>query len=522
MSVAGTESTPLRRSMQDAGACGTCLNGGACGPPPGGGHRRRAQATPCTCRPGFSGAVCETVAGCDAGSELVADGSCAACTDALVSEDGSTCHACPSGAVRNGAHTDCIFLGGHSTGSSRPPPPALPPPAPPPGSALAQFGAPVEGSLSGHNIVAKGRAYSARPTAEACAQNCLDHGDGCLSFDYGATNLRCYLGSARIGDDATATITTSPSYQYFGRTPTTAVAAPPPAPGAAPDDCDVFTDPCCVMPCLHAGICAPCSSHTCLVQRITFICRCPIGFGGNTCEANQDDCGSAPCQNGGTCNDAANAYQCSCAIGFSGDECADVASATGGTGIAPAGGAPTPPAGISPPATGPACINTYDVGTNSCAALLASGYTCAAYFCVEDTCPYRRMCDMTCKYCNVPDPPPPPPPPPSRGTGTSSRGSTTATRGTGTTAGRGGTSTGRGGTGRGGRGAAVVATCDNLYDTSAGAGTCDTMIAAGYSCDESFCATCDYPGYCDNSCHTCPATAPPPPPSAGLLPSGGT
>ena len=142
----------------------------------------------------------------------------------------------------------------------------------------------------------------------------------------------------------------------------------------------------------------------------------------NTCETNQDDCGSGPCQNGGTCNDAANAYQCSCAAGFAGDECTDVASATGGTSVP----TPTPLSGPPPPAAGAACFNTYDVGTNSCASLLTSGYTCSAYFCVEDTCPYRRMCDMSCDFCDVPDPPPPPPPPPSRGTGTASRGGTTA------------------------------------------------------------------------------------------------
>ena len=32
--------------------------------------------------------------------------------------------------------------------------------------------------------------------------------------------------------------------------------------------------------------------------------------------------------------------------------------------------------------------------------------------------------------------------------------------------------------------------CDNAYDAASGAGTCDTMIAAGYSCAVAFCASC--------------------------------
>ena len=34
-----------------------------------------------------------------------------------------------------------------------------------------------------------------------------------------------------------------------------------------------------------------------------------------------DECGTAPCQNGGTCTDMVNSYSCSCATGFEGDNC---------------------------------------------------------------------------------------------------------------------------------------------------------------------------------------------------------
>ena len=39
-----------------------------------------------------------------------------------------------------------------------------------------------------------------------------------------------------------------------------------------------------------------------------------------------DECGSNPCQNGGTCQDGLNTYQCSCASGYSGTYCEKGAS----------------------------------------------------------------------------------------------------------------------------------------------------------------------------------------------------
>jgi hypothetical protein len=503
----GEDANNVRRRAQ---ASCPCLNGGVCGPPPGGGHRRRAQAQhSCVCAGGFSGPLCETAgggSGCDPGSEPGPGGACTACTGTLVSEDGAACHACPEGGLGFG-HTECVFLGPRP-GPPPPPPPAPtrppPPPArppPPPGSALAQFEAPLQGSLNTHNIIVKGHAYSARPDEEACAQNCLAHGDDCLSFDYGTANERCYLGTARLGDDATASLTESPAYQYFERATTEPAAAPAPPPAAGvPGDCDIYTDPCCAVPCMHGGICSACSSHNCLVQRLTFLCQCPRGFGGSTCETNQDDCGSAPCQNGGTCLDATNSYQCSCNAGFVGNECEQQGTQEIAPAPPPVDNGPTAAAGPAPPS----CINEYDVGDNSCSSLLAAGYSCAAFFCTdENECSYSGMCDRTCDLCGAPAKVP----------ATSSRG--------GATLGRGGTSTSSRGTGgrgaaTGGRGAAV--TCDNLYDTSAGAGTCDTMISEGYSCATDFCGTCSYAGYCDNSCNTCPAAAPPPPPTV-LMPS---
>ena len=62
-------------------------------------------------------------------------------------------------------------------------------------------------------------------------------------------------------------------------------------------------------------------------------CSCALGWKGNNCKLDVDDCLVAPCKNGGTCADAGtNAYLCTCAKGFRGFKCQNVI-------------APPPPAG---------------------------------------------------------------------------------------------------------------------------------------------------------------------------------
>lgn len=52
----------------------------------------------------------------------------------------------------------------------------------------------------------------------------------------------------------------------------------------------------------------------------TFDCECDPGYAGNTCE-EINECGSNPCENGGTCTDLINDFSCVCAPGYTGDTC---------------------------------------------------------------------------------------------------------------------------------------------------------------------------------------------------------
>ncbi|XP_078574326.1 uncharacterized protein LOC144860792 [Branchiostoma floridae x Branchiostoma japonicum] len=67
---------------------------------------------------------------------------------------------------------------------------------------------------------------------------------------------------------------------------------------------------------------APCrNGATCQDGVNSFTCQCAPGFNGSLCETDINECSSAPCQNGATCQDGVNSFTCQCAPGFTGTLC---------------------------------------------------------------------------------------------------------------------------------------------------------------------------------------------------------
>jgi hypothetical protein len=53
----------------------------------------------------------------------------------------------------------------------------------------------------------------------------------------------------------------------------------------------------------------------------SYNCDCVPGYTGNNCSVNINECETACCLNGATCNDLTNEYFCSCVAGFIGSLC---------------------------------------------------------------------------------------------------------------------------------------------------------------------------------------------------------
>lgn len=81
-------------------------------------------------------------------------------------------------------------------------------------------------------------------------------------------------------------------------------------------DCERVDNPCAPQPCAH-GTCSLAAAPA------GFACACERGWTGARCDADVDDCASAPCRNGGVCRDRLDAFLCECPAGWSGPTCTD-------------------------------------------------------------------------------------------------------------------------------------------------------------------------------------------------------
>jgi hypothetical protein len=79
------------------------------------------------------------------------------------------------------------------------------------------------------------------------------------------------------------------------------------------ENCQTDIDECAGNPCGRNGYCSDGING--------YRCTCVKGFGGRNCETNLDDCTSNPCYNGGTCHDSFNSFTCDCPLGFAGSRC---------------------------------------------------------------------------------------------------------------------------------------------------------------------------------------------------------
>ncbi|KAL1260964.1 hypothetical protein QQF64_008791 [Cirrhinus molitorella] len=97
----------------------------------------------------------------------------------------------------------------------------------------------------------------------------------------------------------------------------------------------ITSDPCMLRPCYNG---ATCNRNIHISQEVAvlessslifvspyfveiFNCSCPVGFTGDACELDFDECIKDPCENGGNCYNNPGTYFCQCKDGFSGPHC---------------------------------------------------------------------------------------------------------------------------------------------------------------------------------------------------------
>ncbi|OWF51465.1 sushi, von Willebrand factor type A, EGF and pentraxin domain-containing protein 1-like [Mizuhopecten yessoensis] len=66
---------------------------------------------------------------------------------------------------------------------------------------------------------------------------------------------------------------------------------------------------------------SPCFRGNCTDDYNSYQCKCEVGFTGNDCDVDLDDCEMNSCQNNATCQDSVNNYTCQCLPNFTGALC---------------------------------------------------------------------------------------------------------------------------------------------------------------------------------------------------------
>uniref|UniRef100_A0A4W5QLT4 EGF-like domain-containing protein n=1 Tax=Hucho hucho TaxID=62062 RepID=A0A4W5QLT4_9TELE len=138
-------------------------------------------------------------------------------------------------------------------------------------------------------------------------------------------------------------------------------------PGYTGESCHLKKEPCLTSgsPCQNGGTCADAAYPP---------CACPLGFAGDFCEIDTDSCDPNPCLNGGNCTDHGPAFACACPTGFNGPTCNDTHVDT----LSPCSRAPCGNGGTCVVGTLPAKTTAYPL----CACAL--GFP--GNFCDTDSC----------------------------------------------------------------------------------------------------------------------------------------
>ncbi|KAG8447867.1 hypothetical protein GDO86_015106 [Hymenochirus boettgeri] len=76
--------------------------------------------------------------------------------------------------------------------------------------------------------------------------------------------------------------------------------------------CEINIDDCKSKPCIHGS---------CMDLEADYQCNCMTGYTGRNCETNLDDCQHHECLNGGSCVDGVNSFTCTCPHSYAGPYC---------------------------------------------------------------------------------------------------------------------------------------------------------------------------------------------------------